>query len=335
MMIYLLTTMTVLSLLLTWGLRRYALAKNLMDIPNHRSSHALPTPRGGGLAFIVVFFVSIPFLALLDFEVYPVGIALFCSGTLVALLGFLDDKGHVAARVRLLCHFMASLFALYCLGGMPAIPFLGGVLSAGLGLNVLAVLYLVWLLNLYNFMDGIDGLSGLEAFTVCIGISIIYWLNGESALLGLPLALAFAVAGFLWWNFPPARIFMGDAGSGFLGLILGLFSIQAAIVKPELFWCWLILLGVFIVDATVTLLYRLCRGCKVYEAHRSHAYQNLAKHLGKHLWVTLGVSLINLCWLFPMALLVSNDFISGFNGLIVAYLPLIGLALVLKAGRAS
>ena len=332
-MIYLLATIFVLSLALTWCLRRYALAKNIIDIPNFRSSHATPTPRGGGVAFIITFLMTIPLICYLGFTVLSVGVALIGSGILVATLGFFDDHGHIPARLRLLGHFSASIFAVFCLGGMPSVPLLGWMLSAGPVLNIVAVLYLVWMLNLYNFMDGIDGLAAIEALSVCLGGAFIYWLHADYALMSLPLVLAAAVAGFLCWNFPPARIFMGDAGSGFLGLIIGILSIQAAGVEAQFFWCWFILLGVFIVDATVTLVCRLFRGCKVYEAHRSHAYQHAVRRYGSHLRVTLAILILNVFWLLPLAILVARSSVNGFAGLLIAYLPLIILAIGFKAGR--
>ncbi len=319
-----------LSLLLTGYIRRYALAKNIMDIPNHRSSHEVPTPRGGGVAFIVVFLMVLPFLGHQNDLSWPVCIALVGAGLGVAALGFFDDRGHIAAHWRLMGHFGASIFALFFLGGLPSIFFGGWVFSSGLLLNVIAVIYLVWLLNLYNFMDGIDGIAGVEAVSVCLGGAFLYWLNGDAAFMALPLALAAAVAGFLWWNFPSARIFMGDAGSGFLGLVLGILSIQAATIHSEFFWCWLILLGVFIVDSTYTLLCRLLQGCKVYEAHRSHAYQRAVCYFNGHFGVTLSVLIINVVWLFPLAVLVAMGVVSGFLGLMIAYLPLIVLVFWLK-----
>ena len=149
----------------------------------------------------------------------------------------------------------------------------------------------------------------------------------------VPLLLAAAVMGFLFWNFPPARIFMGDAGSGFLGIALGVLSLQAAWVAPQLLWSWLILLGVFIVDATFTLLRRLLRGDKVYEAHRSHAYQYASRQYGRHLPVTLVVGGINILWLLPMALLVGLGWVDSFLGVLIAYVPLFGLALKYRAGE--
>ncbi|WP_198009923.1 MraY family glycosyltransferase [Legionella tunisiensis] len=225
----------MVSFLLTWLLRRYALATSLIDIPNHRSSHQVPTPRGGGLSFVLCFLASILFLFYLKFISSSMLAALLLAGGGIAVLGFLDDRGHIPAKWRLLGHFIATSFALYLLGGMPAISLFNWTLTPGLISNILAVFYLVWLLNLYNFMDGIDGLAAGEAITVCFGGVLLYCFQADLMAMFLPLCLAFAVAGFLIWNFPPARIFMGDAGSGFLGFVLGLLSIQAAMVNADFF----------------------------------------------------------------------------------------------------
>ncbi|MCU1733972.1 MULTISPECIES: MraY family glycosyltransferase [unclassified Pseudomonas] len=321
-----------LSLILTAVLRRYALARSIMDIPNARSSHAVPTPRGGGVAIVLAFLLA---LALLVTDGGP-GlhgiIALGGAGALIAIIGFMDDHGHIAARWRLLGHFLAAAWALFWLGGLPALEVFGATLDLGWLGAIIAAFYLVWLLNLYNFMDGIDGIASVEAICACLGACLLYWLGGFEQLLMLPLLLAMAVAGFLYWNFPPARIFMGDAGSGFLGIALGVLSLQAAWVSSQLFWCWLILLGVFIVDATYTLIRRLSRGDKVYEAHRSHAYQFASRLYGKHLPVTVAVGALNLFWLLPVALCVMLLGLDGVLGVIIAYVPLVILAVRYRAG---
>lgn len=322
----------VVSFFSTYGLRRYALARSIIDIPNARSSHTVPTPRGGGVGIVISLLLAFPALTYAGFLSWSITWNLLGVGVVVALVGFLDDHGHIAARWRLLGHFLASIWALYWLGGLPTIILFGFNLELGWLGHVLAAFYLVWMLNLYNFMDGIDGLASIEAICVCLGASLLYWLGGFDGLIIVPLVLSAAVAGFLFWNFPPARIFMGDAGSGFLGIILGLLSLQAVWVSPKLLWVWLILLGVFIVDATVTLLRRLLRGDKVYEAHRSHAYQFASRQFGKHLPVTLAVVVINLFWLLPIAACVVLLELDGAFGLILAYAPLIALALKFNAG---
>lgn len=329
---WLLPLVLVLSFSLTGVLRRYALAKSIIDVPNARSSHAVPTPRGGGVAIVVAFLLSLVAIAFGQLADYPMLVALGGAGAAIAVIGFMDDHGHIAARWRLLGHFAAAGWALFWLGGFPLVRVLGLDIDLGWIGAVLGAFYLVWLLNLYNFMDGIDGIASVEALCACLGACLVYWVGGFEQLMILPLMLSAAVLGFLCWNFPPARIFMGDAGSGFLGIALGVLSLQAAWKDPSLFWCWLVLLGVFIVDATFTLIRRLARGDKVYEAHRSHAYQFASRQYGRHLPVTLAVGAINLFWLLPIALCVMLLKLEGALALVIAYVPLVVLAVRYRAG---
>ncbi len=322
-----------ISWILTGLLRRYALAKSLMDVPNARSSHSIPTPRGGGLAIVIVFLAGLPVLWLNDSLSTPTLWALLGAGISVALIGFLDDHGHIPARWRLLAHFSAAGWGLFWLNGLPPLQFFGQTLDLGWAGNILGALYLVWLLNLYNFMDGIDGLASIEAISVALGgILLSVLAPDQSGAWPLSALLLAAVLGFLLWNFPPAKIFMGDAGSGFLGLVLGLLSIQATWLAPQFLWSWLILLGVFVVDATWTLARRFLRGEKVYEAHRSHGYQFSSRKHG-HKTVTLTVALINSVWLLPIALWVGVGGLNGIFGLLLAYTPLIFLAIRYQAGE--
>ena len=321
-----------ISLLLTSALRRYALSKSLIDVPNARSSHTVPTPRGGGVAIVLSFLLLVPLLSIFSLLPWASAWGLIGAGAGVAVLGFLDDHGHIAARWRLLGHFSAAVWALFWLGGIPPLTIIGVVFDMGWIGVVLSLFYLVWMLNLYNFMDGIDGLASVEAIAVCLSVSLIYALMGFSSLAWAPLLLSFTVAGFLYWNFPPAKIFMGDAGSGFLGVTLGILSLQAAWASPALLWVWVILMGVFVVDATFTLVRRLVRGDKVYEAHRSHAYQYASRQFGRHLPVTLTVGFVNVVWLLPVALCVALLGLDGFVGVIIAYIPLVMLAWKFQAG---
>jgi Fuc2NAc and GlcNAc transferase len=321
------------SFSLTWALRRYALSRSLMDIPNARSSHSVPTPRGGGVAIVLAFTLALGMLVITGLMPSSAFLAISGGGALIAVIGFMDDHGHIAARWRLLGHFIASIWLLFWLGGLPVVEILGGAFDLGWFGHLLAAFYLVWLLNLYNFMDGIDGIASVEAICVCLGACLLYWAGNTTQLIWAPLLLAASVAGFLFWNFPPARIFMGDAGSGFLGIVLGGLSLQAAWVSADLLWGWLILLGVFIVDATFTLFRRLLRGDKVYEAHRSHAYQFASRRFGNHLPVTVAVGAINLLWLLPIALGVTQFGLNSSLGLILAYAPLVLLAIKFRAGE--
>lgn len=330
---YLLPVIALLSYGLTALLRIYALKRSIIDIPNARSSHTIPTPRGGGVAIVVAFILALLLLGIFGMESWPVLVAYLGAGTLIAVVGFMDDHGHIAARWRLLGHFAAAVWALFWLGGLAPLTMFGYSFDLGWFGAVAAAFYLVWMLNLYNFMDGIDGLASFEAICACLGVCLIYWLTGHDQLIYAPLLLAMAVAGFLFWNFPPAKIFMGDAGSGFLGIILGCLSVQAAWAGSELLFAWLILLGVFVVDATFTLIRRLVRGDKVYEAHRSHGYQFASRLHGKHKPVTLAVVAINVLWLLPLAIGVGLHYLDGATGLVIAYIPLVALAVKYKAGE--
>ncbi|MFJ2985507.1 MULTISPECIES: glycosyltransferase family 4 protein [unclassified Pseudomonas] len=332
-MIWLILAAGLASLLMTAALRRYALSRSLLDIPNARSSHTEPTPRGGGLAFVVAFLLALSALGWAGQVAPGLLIGLLGAGGLVAVVGFMDDHGHIAARWRLLGHFAAAAWGLYWLGGVPPLAVFGVRLELQWLWVAFGALYLVWLLNLYNFMDGIDGIASIEAVCVCLGGCVLYWMTGNLQAICLPLLLAVTVAGFLFWNFPPARIFMGDAGSGFLGIVLGLLSLQAAWINPLFFWGWLILLGVFVVDATFTLGRRLLRGERVYEAHRSHAYQYASRYHASHRPVSMAVAVINLCWLLPVAVAVVMYDLEGAVGTLVAYVPLTLLAIKYQAGK--
>lgn len=319
------------SIAFTGLLRRYALAASLLDIPNARSSHSLPTPRGGGVAIVVVFLLGSLILFQRELLNSAALWAFLGAGAWIAVVGFIDDHQHIPARWRLLAHFIGAAWGLFWLE-LPTLSLFGIELTT-VG-YVLGAFYLVWLLNLYNFMDGIDGLASIEAIGVCTGGVLLLLGTGSTESYPL-LLLIMAVAGFLLWNFPPAKIFMGDAGSGFLGITLGLFSLQAAHQSPQLFYSWLILLGVFIVDATWTLIRRFLRGEKVYEAHRSHAYQFASRQYASHKTVSLAVAAINTCWLLPIALWVGLGNLNGVLGVIIAYLPLWLLAMYFKAGMAE
>ncbi len=320
------------SFLLTAFYRHYALVRNVIDVPNDRSSHIVPTPRGGGVSFVVVFLIYLLFLWHKGILVGWDALGFFAPGLCVAVSGVIDDHRSIPAIWRLLGHFIAGSFAIFFLGGLAsiAILFAGSSLIVSVFMTLFTLFYLVWLLNLYNFMDGIDGLAALEGIFVCVGGGLIYWLQGYTSMVFLPLAMAASVAGFLCWNFPAARIFMGDAGSGFLGLMIGLFSIQASHVDSVLFWSWLILSGVFIVDATMTLVLRALKGHQIYIPHRHHAYQRAADLMKSHVKVTTGAMVINMVWLFPLAILVGARCLDGITGLFMAYIPLVTLVILFQ-----
>ena len=328
------TTFTgiLLSWLLTALMRRYALSARLLDHPNDRSSHSVPTPRGGGVAIVVSFLALACGLAW--FGIAPSGLltALLGSGSIVAVAGFLDDRRPLPARWRFLAHAAAATWSLWIMNGIPAVPMFGFSVDLGWFGLALAAVYLVWMINLCNFMDGIDGIASVEAISTSLGGALCWWLASGTPHWQMPVVFAACVMGFLAWNYPPAKIFMGDAGSGFLGMVLGLFSLWTAQQVPQVFWCWFILFGCFMVDSTTTLIRRVRRGETFNEAHRSHAYQYASRECGSHKKVTLAFGAINLLWLLPIALLVATGRLDGVVGAIVAYAPLTWLAFRYKAG---
>jgi Fuc2NAc and GlcNAc transferase len=291
----------VAAALLTGLARHYLLTRKVLDIPNGRSLHFVPIPRGGGVSIVVVFLLAVLLFVQRGTLSNGLGWALIGGGLAVAVAGFLDDHFQVSAGYRLLIHFAAGGWALWQIHGAGPLH-LGWTVWDWSWLGQFAALVgVVWMINLYNFMDGIDGIAGVEA--VCasgLGGLLLVW-SGLGGLGAGALALTGASAGFLVWNWPPAKIFMGDVGSGFLGFVFGILVIASAKEQPWLLWPWLILLSVFIVDTLVTLVRRLIAGVRWYEAHCSHAFQHAARRWGSHSKVTVTVAVINIAWLFPLA----------------------------------
>ena len=323
----------VLAFAMTYFMRAYALKKNIIDNPNERSSHSVPTPRGGGVAVVCSYLLALAVLIYSQQLTVHIGLTLMGAGFVIALLGFLDDHGHINSMLRLAIHFLVAIGAVISLGGFAEVTAFNG-LQLGFVANIIAVLFLVWLLNLYNFMDGINGIASVEAITATVSMAILYYVLNTSLNSDLLWLLAACVFGFLLWNFPKAKIFMGDACSGFLGLTLGILALIALKENLALFCAWIICLGVFVVDATYTLIKRVLSGYKMYDAHRSHSYQILSRKWGSHTPVTLAVAAINLLWLFPIAYITTiQQWAYPEFAILIAYLPLVFLAIKLKAGN--
>ncbi len=331
-MLILLVLGCAVSWALTSAVRRYALHSNLLDHPNARSSHTVPTPRGGGIAIVVSFLATVAILAFAHIADPRLAAALLGGGALVAILGFIDDRRPLPARWRFAGHLLAAVWVLFWIGSKPPVPIFGFLVDLGVGTTLLAGLFVVWSINLFNFMDGIDGIASLEAIVVALGGAFVWWLTQPQGDWFLALAFAACVAGFLFWNFPPARIFMGDAGSGFLGCILSSLALWNGHIAANAFWSWLILGGCFMVDATITLVRRVARGERFNEAHRSHAYQYAARLHASHKTVTLAFVAITILWLFPLAVAVALGRLDGLAGVTIGYVPLFFLAYRYKAG---
>ncbi len=322
-----------LAFVLTYFMRAYALKKNIIDNPNERSSHSVPTPRGGGVAVVCSYLLALAMLIYSQQLTLHIGLTLMAAGFVIALLGFLDDHGHINSMLRLAVHFLVAIGVVISLGGFSEVTAFNG-LQLGFIANIIAVLFLVWLLNLYNFMDGINGIASVEAITTVVSMAILYYLLNISLSPDLLWLLAACVFGFLLWNFPKAKIFMGDACSGFLGLTLGILALIALKENLPLFCAWIICLGVFIVDATYTLIKRVLNGYKIYDAHRSHSYQILSRKWSSHTPVTLAIATVNLFWLWPIAYItVTQEITYPETMILIAYLPLILIVIKSKAGN--
>lgn len=298
--------------------------RRLVDTPNERSSHTEPTPRGGGVGLVLTHVFGLIAACALGVMTVQLAIAIVGGGSLVAFIGFLDDHKHVPASRRLACHLLACGWVVYWLGA----------LDSGVGWIVLAVLCLTWFLNLFNFMDGIDGLAGVQAISMSAAAAILLYTGGHDSEFVWPLAsLAASSLGFLVWNWPPARIFLGDVGSGYIGFAIGALALGTVVNRQLSVWVWLILGGAFIADASVTLMRRVARRERVHEAHRSHSYQRLSRHWGSHRSVTLLFLVVNLLWLTPLAALAAAYPMRGPALAAIAWIPLIFGALLAGSGR--
>jgi len=307
----------------------------MLDVPNQRSSHTVPTPSSGGIAIVVTWTIGAVLLAVFGYVDNSILLAVVPAAILLAVIGFLDDRIGLSPWVRLAAHLLSAAWFVVFSGNntiLTGVSVLDDTPLVSMGLSIAA---LVWIINLYNFMDGIDGLAGGEGVCAALGIALFCWLSGAWDIAAISILLAAACMGFLVWNWPPARIFMGDVGSSWVGFMLGAIAMKGSEKAGITIWPWVILLGVFLVDATVTLLRRLASRQKWYEAHRSHAYQNLSRQWGAHRPVTLAVCVVNVVWLFPLAAVAYYR--SEYSGIIVfvALTPLVAVALFLGAGRSE
>ena len=326
-------TVFAVSLFLTYVLRRVLAARGILDIPNTRSSHSMPIPRGGGLSIVLTFLLTILILRHYGLVAANISDALLGGGTLLAAVGLLDDQFSLPVGLKCLFHFAAAGWVIWCLLGVVPLHLAWTTWAWSWFGHLMALVGLAWMINLYNFMDGIDGLACSEAVCVCVlGGSLVAGQRNFN-LAQVALMLACACAGFLVWNWPPASIFLGDVGSGFLGFVLGALVIASSKQQPALIWSWLILLAVFVVDATLTLLVRVIRGQCWYEAHRSHAYQHASQLWRSHVRVTVVVSIVNIVWLFPLAWLATKLPAVAPVLAFIAMLPIIWVAFHFHAGQ--
>ncbi|MFQ5787022.1 MAG: glycosyltransferase family 4 protein [Thermodesulfobacteriota bacterium] len=323
--IFIFVFIALLSTFLTWRIRNYAIKHQMLDIPGSRSSHNFPTPRGGGLAISVCCLVATLFFGIGGILESRLFWAFLGGGSAIAIIGWLDDRKSITPMVRFLVQLAAATWAVLLIGGFPSMNLGVGIISLGWFGSILAILGIVWLTNLYNFMDGIDGIAGTEAVTVGgIGGALLVMSNTWGLAL-VSWAIAASSLGFLVWNWPPAKIFMGDVGSGFLGFFFAVLLLASERSGAIPLLAWLLLLGVFIGDATFTLFRRLLKREKVWEAHRNHFHQRAVQIGYSHRTVTLVVASLNAVLGFLAILAYLNPrLLSSFIMLGIAMLILLG-----------
>ena len=275
------------SFILTYFIRKIAIKKSMIDMPNERSSHTVPTPRGGGIAIALTWFLSISILYYCNQIEKPLFLALF-SGLLLSIISLLDDIYTLKNKPRLLIQVLVAGLGLYFTGGFNSIDIGFIVFSNPYVLNSIAFFTIIWFINLFNFIDGIDGYASSESIFV---IATLYFFSGESFLLFLLMALV----GFLPWNWDKAKIFMGDVGSTLLGytIIILLFYFHKTHVVS--LFEGLIITSLFWFDATYTLIRRFLNKENVGKAHRKHAFQRMVQYGFSHQKTVLygmGINLI-------------------------------------------
>ncbi len=293
-----------LSALVTAGARRYALRRNLLDHPGGRRSHVVATPRGGGIAIVTVLLLACAVAVFIwpDLALYP---AVFALGLLmVAGIGWWDDHRPRPALARLAVHAVASLL----------LAWIAWRAGAGLVHVVLVALFAVSLVNIWNFMDGINGLAVTQAILVAVGLALLL----PAALAWAGWVLAAACLGFLPFNFPKARIFLGDVGSGALGYALAALVALSSMVTSVSWILLVVPMTAFLVDAGFTLLSRILAGERWMEAHRQHLYQRLVQAGASHGAVTLWYSVFTVFGITLAAIIKAqpvNSIVAAMGGI--------------------
>lgn len=315
----------------------------LVDNPNHRSSHVRPTPSGGGLGVVLAGVLTGLCLVWVSHWTWMLGATVIAVSSVLAVVGLMDDMRPMRASHRLGVQLAVSAAILFAMGGLPEIELFTGAYFSQFFLYTFLLLVSLWWINLFNFMDGIDGLAGSQAvFMLVSGASLLAWFN--PAVMNHPLwmwmlCIAAAALGFLFLNWTPAKIFMGDVGSIYLALMilsLALMSIRYEWISvPMGLSMWVILGAIFVVDATATLLVRMAKGQRWHEAHRSHIYQQLSRRWGGHGSATMLYIAVNVFWLLPLAAscILWPQWLLLW--LVLAYLPLVLAAVTLGAGQSD
>ncbi|OGI42769.1 MAG: hypothetical protein A2150_07660 [Candidatus Muproteobacteria bacterium RBG_16_64_11] len=266
----------VIALLATRYLCHPGARLRILDYPNERSLHTRPTPRTGGLAILAAICgVTVPLA--LAWPTITMGI-IAGGGLSIAMLSFLDDRFSISPALRMLAHVVVAILLLAGGLGPSGLSLPGMYLAWPVAIGApLSVLFVVWMINLYNFMDGMDGLAGGMTMIGFSSFALLGMIAGNAPFATLSLAAAAAAGGFLVFNFPPARIFMGDAGSSLLGFLAAALAVWGERDGIVPMWATLLIFSPFIVDASATLLQRAWRGETLWQAHKRHYYQRLVQ----------------------------------------------------------
>ncbi len=321
------------GLIFVGGLQQLARKKLPLVVPNHRSSHELPTPTGGGIGIIVCMLMTVFYLYMGSRLSGTITLGLLLPAFIASAMGFMADIHQGSIRMRIAVQLLAGAL-LVAVGDVNPLHF--STYPWLLAFSPIIVLAFIWFVNLFNFMDGIDGLAGMETVTVAVIAALIIAMIGSpgwEAWVAILLSVAGAALGFLCWNFAPAKIFLGDVGSNFLGAFFIAIVLLTATENILSLWSWIILFAVFWVDATITLIVRILGGNPWHEAHRSHCYQILSRRFRSHARVVLLIGLVNICWLAPLAMLAELKPGLSIYCTLVAIAPLIWFCWRSGAGR--
>lgn len=318
----------VLSTVLSYGWRRYARHRAWLDIPNHRSSHVQPTPSSGGVGFAGAFFVYVLGQYLAG-ELSVDWMMPLSLGLILAVVGFIDDRRNLDFRFRLGTQVAVVMLLWPFFSTLPPLILWGGYHVQGVALIALLSIALLWLINLFNFMDGIDGLAASEGI-FCLCAFMLF--NVSPGFDIMPIAtMVSALVGFLVYNKPKASLFMGDVGSYFVGFVVGVAGLLLVRDGGLGYWTAFIALATFTADSTTTLIGRLRTKGLWYHPHRTHAYQLLARHWHSHGRVGALYLAVNVLWVAPLAGIAQLHPEIGFWVALVAWLPLVVAATVVRA----
>ncbi|MGI8813425.1 MAG: glycosyltransferase family 4 protein [Pyrinomonadaceae bacterium] len=301
--------------------RRWSASVGIFDEPNERSLHSDPTPRGGGMVIAAVCLSGFCAISYMTTGVFAWG---YLSGAaLIVLVSWLDDVYDIPSVWRLICHAAAAVLLIANAGYLHGIGVPGTSYSIEFGWFGIAitVFWVVWMINAYNFMDGIDGIAGLQAVIAGLGWSAIAAEYRVPGMHLFGLVISAASLGFLLHNWQPARIFMGDVGSAFLGLTFAAFPVLAAARNPasgpDFLFVGVLVLWLFMFDSVITLFSRLVRGRRVWHAHREHLYQKLVISGRSHAAVTTIYGIFTIMIVVSLICITASTGISPFVPLII------------------